>query len=108
MRTLTKDDIFAEEVTNAYKDYEKEYEVKILIEIDPQTQIEKYRKELNFDDTLYVLVTIHKDYNSITYISTEYKKPNGEIEFLPSNYTKEEQDLLAEYAIKKWKCHFYE
>lgn len=103
MVELTTNDIFADSITDAYENYDKEFEAKILIEICPKTQIAKYEKELGYDDTLYVLVTINKQYQSISYISTEYETSDGEIGYLPSNYTLKEKELLKNYAIKKWR-----
>jgi hypothetical protein len=110
MYNLQSQDLYAEEITDAYENYENECEIKVLVELTPDIIVKKYKIDENiisFDATLYMLVTLNKKYKNISYLSTEYQLGNGEVIMLPSNYSFEEKEIIKKIALQKMREEFF-
>lgn len=105
MYNLKYDDIFAEEITDAFQPYDKEIEVKVLVDLANEKFLyEKYKIEPNTRyETIYILVTIDKKYKNITFLETEMLLENGDTKTLFSNYNFEEKELIKKVALQKMR-----
>ena len=105
MYTLKYDDIFAEKITDAFQSYDKEIEIKILVDFPNEKCLyEKYKINTNTKyESLYILVTLDKKYKNITFLETEILLMNGETRTLCSNYSFEEKEIIKKVALQKMR-----